>query len=87
MQGPIDTNELATFLREANVNTYANKSAAKAPASRLGSEDYHFERGDLIFHDTYFGISRFHRQRDHLQEPETSLGNELLWRDCLGTDR
>ena len=68
MQGPIDTNELATFLREANVNTYANKSAAKAPASRLGSEDYHFERGDLIFHDTYFGIRDF-------------IGSEIIYKN------
>jgi hypothetical protein len=59
MQGPIDLSELARFLREANVNTYANKSAAKVAASRLESEDYEFERGDLIFHDTYFGVRDF----------------------------
>lgn len=59
MQGAIDTNELASFLSEANANTYANKSAAKAAASRLASEDYHFERGDLVFHDTYFGVRDF----------------------------
>ena len=59
MQTPIDTNELASFLSEANANTYANKSAAQVAATRLGSEDYHFERGDLIFHDTYFGVRDF----------------------------
>ena len=58
MQGPIDLSELARFLHEANVNTYA-KSAAKVAASRLESEDYQFERGDLIFHDTYFGVRDF----------------------------
>ena len=69
MQQPIDTNELADFLREANVNTYANKSAAKTAASRLGSEDYHFERGDLIFHDTYFGVRDF-------------IGSEIIYNAC-----
>src|SRR5262245_4078646 len=59
MQTPIDTQDLVNFLSEANVNTYANKAAAKAVASRLGSEDYHYERGDLIFHDTYFGVRDF----------------------------
>ena len=59
MQTPIDADELASFLSEANANTYANKSAAKAAVTRLGSEDYHFERGDLIFHDTYFGVRDF----------------------------
>jgi hypothetical protein len=59
MQGPIDLSELARFLGEANINTHANKSAAKVAASRLESEDYHFEKGDLIFHDTYFGVRDF----------------------------
>ena len=68
MQTPIDTSELASFLRDANVNTYANKSAAKAGANRLGSEDYHFERGDLIFHDTYFGVRDF-------------IGSEIIYKN------
>jgi Domain of unknown function (DUF5680) len=68
MQTPIDTSELASFLRDANVNTYANKSAAKVGASRLDSEDYHFERGDLIFHDTYFGVRDF-------------IGSEIIYKN------
>jgi hypothetical protein len=68
MQTPIDTDELVQFLGEANVNTYANKSAAKATASRLGSVDYHFEKGDLIFHDTYFGVRDF-------------IGCEVIYKD------
>ena len=37
-------------------------------ASRLGSEDYHFERGDLIFHDTYFGVRDF-------------IGSEIIYKN------
>lgn len=55
MSNSIDTKELADFLSEANKNTYANKDAPKVAPSRLGSEDYHFEKEDLIYHDTYFG--------------------------------
>jgi len=46
---------LAHFLNQANKNTYANVKAKKAPSTRPGSEDYHFEQGDLVYHDTYFG--------------------------------
>lgn len=49
----IDT--LAKFLNEANKATYANKSASKVTPSRLKSEDYHFEKDGLMYHDTYFG--------------------------------
>ena len=46
---------LTKFLNEANKATYANKSAPKVAPSRLKSEDYHFEKDGLIYHDTYFG--------------------------------
>ena len=51
--------ELKIFLSKANKNTYANKNAAKTKSSRLNSEDYHFESGDLIYHDAYFGGRNF----------------------------
>lgn len=51
----MNTDTLVKFLNEANKATYANKSAPKVAPSRLKSEDYHFERGNLIYHDTYFG--------------------------------
>jgi hypothetical protein len=38
-------------------------------------------RGDLIFHDTYFGV------RDFIGSEGNRSGNELLRRDCVGTDR
>ncbi|MDP3958147.1 MAG: DUF5680 domain-containing protein [bacterium] len=47
------------FLSEANKATYANKNAPKAASSRLKSEDYHFEKDGLTYHDTYFGGRNF----------------------------
>lgn len=51
----MNTKTLAQFLAEANKATYANKDAPKVAPSRLGSEDYHFEKDGLTYHDTYFG--------------------------------
>ncbi len=51
----VDLNKLAQFLDEANKNTFANKNVEKVASTRLGSSDYHFEKGDFIYHDTYFG--------------------------------
>ena len=55
MKYSISLKKLAKFLNESNKSTYANKDAPKSEPSRLKSEDYHFERGDLIYHDSYFG--------------------------------
>ena len=55
----IDIKELSEFLSEANKGTYANKSAAIVAPTRPKSKDYHFEKGDLIYHDTYFGAKDF----------------------------
>ncbi len=54
---PIDV--LEAFLKEANLNTYANENVKKATSLRPGSSDYHFEKGDLIYHDTYLGATKF----------------------------
>ena len=59
MKNLIDTNKLARFLNEANKSTYANKDVPKAASSRLESDDYHFEKDGLIYHDTYFGVRDF----------------------------
>lgn len=63
---PMDV--LSSFLKEANKNTYANKDALKAESSRLGSEDYHFKKDGLIYHDTYFGTRYF-------------IGEEIIYRN------
>ena len=47
--------ELKQFLEEAKRETYANEKAEKVFSSRLASEDYEFQKGDFLYHDTYFG--------------------------------
>lgn len=70
MKTPIDLQTIAQFLTDANKSTYANKNAPKAESSRLGSEDYHFEKDGLIYHDTYFGGRDF-------------IGGEIVYKDEL----
>lgn len=73
MNNPIGIKELANFLHEANKSTYANKDAPKVAPSRLKSEDYHFEKDDLIYHDTYFG------GRDFIGEEIVYKNQKPVW--------
>lgn len=59
MSTEITIEELTAFLKEANLNTYANEKVKKVSSLRPGSSDYHFEKGDLTYHDTYFGSTNF----------------------------
>lgn len=68
MEASIDLEILTRFLDAANKSTYANKNAPKAPSTRLKSEDYHFEQGNLMYHDTYFGGRDF-------------IGGEIVYKD------
>jgi len=56
------------FLHKANKNTFANANAKKASPTRLNSQDYHFEEGNLIYHDAYFGSRDF-------------IGEEIVYED------
>ena len=47
--------ELKEFLIEAKKQTYANGNAKKMDSSRLGSNDYEYSNGNMMYHDTYFG--------------------------------
>ena len=69
----INPKELADFLNEANKSAYANKDAPKAPSTRQKSEDYHFEKNGLIYHDTYFGA------RDFIGEEVVYKDGEPVW--------
>lgn len=69
----MDKNELEEFLNKANKSTYANKNAQKVASTRMGSEDYHFERGDFVYHDTYFG------GRDFLGEEIVYKNKKSVW--------
>lgn len=54
---------LVGFLIEAKKQTYANEKIEKVSSSRQGSNDYHYEEkmeGEkMIYHDTYFGGTKF----------------------------
>jgi len=54
---PIDV--LDAFLRATRTHAYANENAERAPSLRPKSKDYHFDQGDLGYHDTYFGGTKF----------------------------
>ena len=69
----MDFTALTKFLNEANKHSYANKDAKKAPSSRPGSEDYHFEKDGLAYHDTYFGSEAF------IGEEIVYENNEPVW--------
>ena len=47
------------FLIEAKRETYANALGKKQPSSRKGSFDYEYRRGPMVYHDTYFGGTKF----------------------------
>jgi len=52
-------NDLYNFLVEAKKLTYANENVKKALSSRNGSFDYEYNNGKMIYHDTYFGGTKF----------------------------
>lgn len=52
-------NELHNFLIEAKKQTYANENVKKILSSRKGSFDYEYNNGKMIYHDTYFGGTKF----------------------------
>ncbi len=50
---------LYNFLIEAKKQTYANGNVKKTLSSREGSFDYQYSNGKMIYHDTYFGGTKF----------------------------
>ena len=69
----MNSEELTAFLNAANKATYANREAPKASPLRPSSEDYHFEQGDLAYHDTYFGA------RDFMGEEVVYKAQKPVW--------
>jgi len=51
--------DLIKFLIEAKKQTYANENVKKSVSTRTGSHDYEYSSEDMIYHDTYFGGTRF----------------------------
>lgn len=53
-------NKIIEFLIEAKKGTYANDTSnSKVSSSRQGSKDYEYKKGNMTYHDTYFGGIRF----------------------------
>lgn len=50
---------LEEFLIEAKKETYANDNVEKIKSSRLKSIDYEYKKDNMIYHDTFFGGTRF----------------------------
>lgn len=51
--------DIKDFLIEAKKNTYANAAVEKKASSRVGSNDYEYSNGKMVYHDTYFGGTQF----------------------------
>ena len=51
--------KLNRFLIDAKKQTYANENVEKVDSSRKGSHDYHYQNDEMIYHDTYFGGTKF----------------------------
>ena len=65
--------ELEKFLIEAKKQTYANENVEKVANSRLNSRDYEYKKDNMIYHDTYFGGTRF------IGEEVVYIDNEIYW--------
>ncbi len=66
-------NKIEEFLIEAKTQTYANENVEKVNSSRLGSKDYEYKKGNMTYHDTYFGGTNF------IGEEAVYIDNEIYW--------
>ena len=64
---------IESFLIEAKKQTYANENAPKIGSSRLNSKDYEYKKGNMIYHDTYFGGTNF------IGEEVVYIDNQTYW--------
>lgn len=65
--------EIEQFLIEAKGQTYANETVEKVASSRLNSKDYEFKKGNMVYHDTYFGGTNF------IGEEVVYVDSEIYW--------
>lgn len=61
------------FLIEAKKSTYANGTTEKIESNRLGSKDYEYKKGNMLYHDTYFGGTNF------IGEEVVYIDNKIYW--------
>ena len=65
--------KIYNFLIEAKKQTYANEIVKKVNSSRKGSHDYHYENDGMIYHDTYFGGTKFMGEEVVYQSEDTPI--------------
>ncbi len=63
---PNQIDEIIRFRLEANVNTYA-AFMNETDSTRLDSQDFRYEKGEYVYHDTYVGGEQF-------------AGEEAVWK-------
>lgn len=66
-------NNLKEFLIEAKKQTYANENIEKVSNSRVDSFDYEYKKDNMIYHDTYFGGTKF------IGEEIVYIENKVYW--------
>lgn len=64
---------LYDFLIEAKKQTYANENIEKVSSSRKGSHDYHYQSNGMVYHDTYFGGTKFMGEEVVYYDDETPI--------------
>ena len=69
----ITNNQLQEFLIKAKKETYANSEAEKINSSRIGSRDYEYRNGNMVYHDTYFGGTNFMGEEVVYLEKDTPI--------------
>ncbi len=66
-------NKIEKFLIEAKKQTYANELIERVKSTRQNSKDYEYKKGNMIYHDTYFGGTNF------IGEEVIYIDNEVYW--------
>lgn len=66
-------NEIEKFLIDAKRKTYANANGKRASSTRRGSKDYEYTNGNMTYHDTYFGGTKFIGEEVVYENSETPI--------------
>lgn len=61
------------FLIEAKKQTYANETVEKVANTRQNSKDYEYKKDKMVYHDTYFGVTKF------IGEEVVYVDNKTYW--------
>ena len=61
------------FLIEAKKQTYANETVEKVANTRQNSKDYEYKKDKMVYHDTYFGGTKF------IGEEVVYVDNNTYW--------